>query len=62
MFASSSRLGLNIVVGPEKPGHIKTILSGHLSILIDYGLCHYPHFYGPEDTIGSAVWRMLAAV
>ena len=26
MFASSSRLDLGITVGPQKPGHIKTIL------------------------------------
>jgi hypothetical protein len=39
MFASSSRLDL-ITVGPKKPGHIKTILSGHLPILIDYKCMH----------------------
>jgi hypothetical protein len=42
MFASSSRLDLSITVGPRKPGHIETILSGHLPILIDYScLYHY---------------------
>lgn len=35
MFASSSRLDLNIIVGPKKPSHIKKILSGHFSILSD---------------------------
>jgi hypothetical protein len=59
MFASSSRLDLNIVVGPKKPGHIKTILSSHLPILIDYR-----HFYGYglRDITGSAIWRMRAAL
>jgi hypothetical protein len=52
MFASSSRLDL-ITVGPKKPGHIKTILSGHLPILIDYKCMH-------EDLTGSALWRMRA--
>jgi hypothetical protein len=57
MFASSSRLNLNIIVGPEKPGHIKTILSGHLPILIDY-----LRLYRPEDMTDSALWRMRAAL
>jgi hypothetical protein len=61
MFASSFRLGLNIVVGPEKPRHIKTILSGHWPILIDYR----PPLYGEKrdrDANRSAVWRMRAAL
>jgi F-box-like len=58
MFASTSRLDLNIVVGPEKPSHIKTILSGHLPILIDYS-----DPYGPSGIItASALWRMHAAL
>jgi hypothetical protein len=57
MFASSSRLDLNIIVGPEKPGHIKTILSGHLPILIDY-----LRLYRPGDMTDSALWRMRAAL
>jgi hypothetical protein len=59
IFASSSRLDLNIIVGPKKPGHIKTILSSHLPILIDYR-----HFYGygQRDITGSAIWRMRAAL
>jgi hypothetical protein len=57
MFASSSRLDLNVVVGPEKPGHIKTILSGHLPILIDYS-----HSYQARGITGSAIWRMRAAL
>src|SRR6267154_6383359 len=58
MFASSSRLDLIIIVGPEKPGHIKTILSGPLPILIDYS-----HLYGPPVEItGSALWRLRAAL
>jgi hypothetical protein len=54
VFASSSRLDLNIVVGPEKPSHIETILSGHLPILIDY------HRHG--DITDSTLWRMRAAL
>ena len=58
MFASSSRLDLSVTVGPQKPGHIKTILSGHLPILIDYFSS-----YGPLEYItGSALWRMRAAL
>jgi hypothetical protein len=48
-------LDINIVVGPEKPGHIKTILSGHLPILVDYP-------WRPLDITGSALWRMRAAL
>jgi hypothetical protein len=55
MFASFSRLELCIAVGPDKPGYIKTILSGHLPILIDYE-CMY------EDITGSALWRLRAAL
>ena len=63
MFASSSRLDLNIVLGPEKPGHIKTILSGHLPILINYWLLtHFCGSYKLEDTTSSALWRMHAAL
>jgi hypothetical protein len=58
VFASSSRLDLNITVGPEKPGYIKTILSGHLSILIDYVRMYEP----PGNITGSALWRMHAAL
>jgi hypothetical protein len=56
VFASSSRLDLNIVVGPEKPSHIKTILSGHLPILIDYLCLDLP------DNTDSALWCMRAAL
>ena len=61
MFASSFRLDLNVTVGPKEPDHIKTILSGHLPIIIDYlGL------YRPGDTTwditGSALWRIRAAL
>jgi hypothetical protein len=55
MFASSSRLDLGITVGPKKPGHIKTILSGHLPILINYNRMH-------REITGSALWRMRAAL
>jgi hypothetical protein len=57
MFASSSRLDLNVVVGPVKPRHIKTILSGHWPILIDYS-----QSFAPSDITGSAVWRMHAVL
>jgi hypothetical protein len=59
VFASSSRLDLNVIVGPEKPNHIKTILSGHLPILIDY--LHF-HQQGQGDITDSALWRMRAVL
>ena len=63
MFASSSRLDLNVVLGPEKPGHIKTILSGHLPILIDYvGCYHNCCLNGPGRVTGSTIWRMRSAL
>ncbi len=55
MFASSSRLDLGITVGPQKPGHIKTILSSPLPIFIDYKC-----LYG--DITGSALWRLRSAL
>ena len=59
MFASYSRLDLNIVVGPEKPSHIKTTLSSNLPILIDYST----RLDGPPREItASALWRMRAAL
>jgi hypothetical protein len=57
VLPSSSRLDLNVVVGPVKPGNLKTILSGHLPILIDY-----LHSYDPRENNGSAVWRLRAAL
>jgi F-box-like len=57
MFASSSRLDLNVIMGPQKPGNIKTILSSHLPIIIDYTL-----LYGRRDVTGSVIWRMHAAL
>jgi hypothetical protein len=51
MFASVSRLDLGVFVGPEKPGHINTVLSGPWPIFIDYrGIS--------GDITGSALWRM----
>jgi len=50
-------LDLNVIVGPEIPGHIKTILSSHLPILINYS-----HLHRPKDITGSAIWRMHAAL
>jgi hypothetical protein len=55
IFASASRLDLSITVGPEKPGHIKAILSGPLPIHIDYK-CRF------REITGSALWRMRAAL
>jgi hypothetical protein len=55
VFASSSRLDLGITVGNAKPRHIKTILSGPLSIFF-----FYRSVYGP--LAGSALWRMRAAL
>jgi hypothetical protein len=40
MLASSSRLDLGIIVGPEKPDDISMILSGPLPIILDYK-CRY---------------------
>ena len=53
MFASASRLDLSFTVGPIKPAHLKTILSGHIPIILDYELT-------PEHgkLAGSALWRM----
>ena len=52
-FASATRLDLGITVGPTKPAHIKTILSGPFPIHLDYELV-------PEDgnITRSSVWRM----
>ena len=36
VFASSFRLDINIIIKPEYPSDIKTILSGHLPIVINY--------------------------
>jgi hypothetical protein len=55
VFASASRLDLGVTVGPEKPDHIKTILSGPLPILIEYK-CPL------REITGSALWRMRAAL
>ena len=55
MFASSFRLDLIITVGPQKPGHIKTILSSPLPISVEYK-CSF------VEITGSALWRMRAAL
>ena len=55
MFASSSRLELGVIVGPDKPSYIKTILSGPLPILIDYQ-CRDKYINK------SALWRLRAAL
>jgi hypothetical protein len=56
VFASSSRLDLSVTVGPKNPNHIKTILSSALPIFIKY------EYYPGEETTGSALWRMRAAL
>ena len=56
VFASSSRLDLGITIGPHHPSHIKTILSSSLPIFIKYGRIY------SGVSIGSARWRMLAAL
>ncbi|KAI0267617.1 hypothetical protein BGY98DRAFT_1142321 [Russula aff. rugulosa BPL654] len=64
MFASTTRLDLGITVGPEKPGHIKTILSGSLPIFLDYR-CQDRGLYDLnelEEITGSALWRMRAVL
>ena len=53
MFASCFRLDLNVTVGPIKPGHIETILSGPLPISIRF-------WFG--DVTSSTLWRMRAAL
>jgi hypothetical protein len=53
-FASCSRLDLGVTVGPEKPGHIKSILSGTLPISINYR--------GMYGITRSALWRMRAVL
>ena len=55
VFASYVRLDLGVLVGPKKPGHIKTILSGPLPISINYQ-------YNRESVTGSALWRMCATL
>ena len=55
VFASATRLDLGVIVGPEKPDDIETILSGPLPIFIDYR-CLY------IEITGSALWRMGAAL
>jgi hypothetical protein len=57
MFASPSHLDLNVIVGPEKPSDIKTILSDRLPILIDYSDL-YRLGYITDSTLG----RMRAAL
>ena len=51
MFASTTRLDLGITVGPLKPAHIKTILSGTLPIFIKYDCMR-------DDLTRSALWRL----
>ena len=56
MVASSSRLDLGVIVGPQKSDHIKTLLSGPLPILFEY-----MNMDGQMMT-GSALWRMRATL
>jgi hypothetical protein len=53
-------MDINVIVGAVKPDHIKSILSGHLPILIDYDhMCRRP---GLEGIRRSALWRLRAAL
>jgi hypothetical protein len=51
LFASYSRLDLGATMGPMRPLHIKTILSGPLPIFIDYRL-------KTREITGSPHWRL----
>jgi hypothetical protein len=64
VFASTTRLDIGITVGPEKPGHIKTILSSPLPIFLDYSYIRGHDWEGDIDTgiTGSALWRMRAVL
>jgi hypothetical protein len=64
VFASCSRLDLNIVVGPEKPDQIKTILSRsfNLPILVDYSSRPGGRYRPRREITGSVLWRMRAAL
>jgi F-box-like len=55
MFASTSRLDLNIFVGPKTPGHIETTLSSHVPILVNFS-----RMFG--TVTDSDIWRMRAAL
>ena len=57
VFTSSSRLNLGVTIGPVKPHHIKTILSGPLPIFVDYKYVDALH-----KPSGSALWRLRAAL
>jgi hypothetical protein len=57
MFASSFRLDLTVILEPEYPRHIKSILSCHLPIHIDYS-----YLTGASDMTDSALWRMRVAL
>jgi hypothetical protein len=62
MFASYSRLDLNLVVGPEKPSCIKATLRSCLPILIDYSTRSNGPPGPPRKITASALWRMRAAL
>ena len=51
MFASYSRLDLGVTVGPKRPIHIKSILSGPLPIFINYNSKLI-------ELTGSPLWRL----
>ena len=55
VFASSFHLDINIIIKPEYPSDIKTILSGHLPIAIDY-------WGRPNSDSASALWRKHTAL
>ena len=59
IFASPSRLDLRITVGPERPRHLRTILSGPLPIFINYDFdADFEHL----DMTKSSLWRLRSAL
>ena len=55
IFASTSRLGLHITVGPGRPRHLRTILSGPLPIFIGYNVKDF-------TVTKSSLWRLRSAL
>jgi hypothetical protein len=55
IFDSTTRLDLHITVGPERPRHLRTVLSGPLPIFIDYNFANIA-------MTKSSVWRLRSAL
>jgi hypothetical protein len=56
IFASPSRLDLHITLGPERPHHLRAILSGPLLIFVDYDVKHH------INMTKSTLWRLRSAL